>query len=479
MQNKIAEDISDFFKKYFTQELKSISLLPASGSMRKYYRIIYVEPKTNEQRSILGVFNKNILENKAFIDYALQLKNTGIKVPEIICIADEFIYFIEDLGDTTLFNLIQDYGFNDRVKKIYYNLIDELIKIQCVAGARFDYSKAYPTKYFDKRAIGWDLNYFKYSFLKLSGIAFNEDALENDFERILDLIYSEKDKFFVFRDFQSRNVMIKDDEIFFIDFQGGRKGALAYDLASLLYDAKADLPDSFRTELLNLYIEKISSLIPTDKDKFKQSFYLYTIVRILQAMGAYGLKGFFEKKSLFLKSIPYAIKNLNSLLSKKDKYIGLELSEIKRIINFLSNSSLSCFNKIKSNKLRLYVNSFSFKKDFPKDKSGNGGGFVFDCRGLPNPGRLDMYKQLTGKDKAVIDYLWQHSEVDDFINNCIVLVKPSIINYIEREFESLQINFGCTGGQHRSVYCTEEFCKRIYNDFDIEIICKHTVFPNI
>jgi hypothetical protein len=318
----------------------------------------------------------------------------------------------------------------------------------------------------------WDLSYFKYYFLKLAKVSFDEQALENDFETFANFLLTAPADYFLYRDFQSRNIMLHNNKMYFIDYQGGRKGALHYDLASLLYDAKADIPHTIREELLNFYISELRNYQDIDEALFKEQFYGFVFIRIMQAMGSYGFRGFYEKKEHFLKSIPFAVDNIDYLLKNVGLPTGLPvLTDV--LTQITNNQSLRHQPQVASN-LTVTINSFSFKKGgYPTDLSGNGGGFVFDCRGLPNPGRYEEYKTLNGKDEAVKKYLEKYEEVADFIDNSYRLVVPSIQNYISRNFEHLQINFGCTGGQHRSVYCAEMFFEKISQNFNIQSIINH------
>ncbi|MEG2336614.1 MAG: RNase adapter RapZ [Bacteroidales bacterium] len=448
----------------------SINLLPASGSHRKYYRICF-----NEQ-SCLGVFNLDQDENKAYLNFSEQFTKKNLPVPVILHQAlEESIYFVEDLGDTTLYNYLianrVDAQFPNTLIPLYKKAIDALLEFQFKGGQDMDYSYAYPRKAFDEQSMRWDANYFKYYFLKLGNIPFDEQSLESDFENLIHYLSQAESDYFLFRDFQSRNIMIKNDQLYFIDFQGGRKGALAYDLASLLFDAKADIPHSLQEELLEYYLHKVQAYKKTESCLFRSQYYAFVYIRIMQAMGAYGLRGFYEKKEHFLKSIPYAIQNLAYL--ETNAKLALPLPALKSIFNYLIHSHWNEFSKPIQSNLCLSIYSFSFKQGYPKDIYGNGGGFVFDCRGLPNPGRLDQYKSLTGKDAAVIHYLEQYECVHEFVDQAIKMVSPTIANYIERGFLHLMINFACTGGQHRSVYCAEQFAKKINQQFQLKTEIHH------
>lgn len=457
------KQLTDLFEIWANEKVISINKLPASGSYRSYYRI------SGKSMKCLGVYNNDLKENIAFIEFSAHFLKNGLKVPEIFAQnLDENIYLIEDFGDDTLFNKIQEIKNsnieNNEIIKLYKKVLTELPKFQIIAGKHLNYDLCYPRKHFDKQSMMWDLNYFKYYFLKLAQIPFDEQILEEDFELFTDFLLETDTNYFMYRDFQSRNIMIYNNEPYFIDYQGGRKGSLQYDIASLLFDAKADLSPEIRLELLDFYLNELKKYINVDINKFHSYFYGYVIIRILQAMGAYGFRGFYENKPHFLQSIPYAIRNLNYILEN----INLPI-KTKTLFNTLSKLSESKRIKeiINIQKLKISINSFSFKKQHPVDKTENGGGFVFDCRALPNPGRLEIYKQKNGKDIEVIEFLESEQSVNLFIDNVLKILSISIENYIERGFENLMINFGCTGGQHRSVYCAEKIAILIYKKYNI------------
>jgi hypothetical protein len=343
--------------------------------------------------------------------------------------------------------------------------------IQITAGKAIDFSFCYPRKAFDRQSMMWDLNYFKYYFLKLAKVSFDEQALEDDYTSFCDYLLKAESDFFMMRDFQSRNILLRNDEPWFIDYQGGRRGALQYDLASLLYDAKADLPQSVREELIEEYLDHLSKIHPVDRKEFKQYFYGYVLIRMMQAMGAYGFRGFYEKKAHFLKSIPFALENLSIVMKKID--IPIQLTELYAVLNSLSQSEVLKNIVAKESELTVAITSFSYKKGIPADTSGNGGGYVFDCRALPNPGRLVEYQKLTGKDPKVISYLESYSEVDAFLSAVFSLADQSVTGYLDRKFTHLSVQFGCTGGQHRSVYCAERLAAHLKNNFSVKVILKH------
>jgi aminoglycoside/choline kinase family phosphotransferase len=397
-------------------------------------------------------------------------------VPGVFAVsADLKKYLLEDLGDTTMFDFLsatrEKEGFSENIISEYKKVLQILPKIQILAGKDLDYSVCYPRAAFDKQSMMWDLNYFKYYFLKLAKIQFDEQALEDDYQTFCEFLLSAESDFFLYRDFQSRNVMLKDDEVWFIDYQGGRRGALQYDLASLLYDGKADIPESVRQQLFDFYVDELKKYIPVDDDRFAAYYKGFVLIRIMQAMGAYGFRGFYEKKEHFLKSIPFALKNLEYLLA--DLNLPVELPELVKVLNELTQSEiLKEIGRTKTN-LTITITSFSYKKGYPADLSGNGGGHVFDCRALNNPGRYPELAVFTGKDIEIQQFLEQKSEIGVFLNAVKQIVDQSVKVYLDREFTNLSVSFGCTGGRHRSVYSAEKIAEYLRNNYPVNVVVKH------
>jgi aminoglycoside/choline kinase family phosphotransferase len=464
--------LTELFISWSGETINYFSNLLPSGSAREYYRI------TSNNNSAVGVFNTDKKENIAFINFSKHFLSKGLKVPEIYNEdLDNNIYLIQDLGDETLFSIIskvrKDESFPQELIFYYKKVIEQLPQFQVKAGKDLDYSVCYPRSAFDEQSMMWDLNYFKYYFLKLARVQFDEQNLEDDFRRLCDFLLQADDEYFLYRDFQSRNIMIFKNEPYFIDYQGGRKGALQYDLASLLHDAKANIPQQVREELLQHYIEVVNNILPVNEKEFIKYYYGFVLIRILQAMGAYGYRGFYERKEHFLQSIPYALKNLKWIL--ENIYFPVRLKSLFTVLSQLIESKeLKKYEKNKStNTLTVTINSFSYFKGIPEDETGNGGGFVFDCRGINNPGREEQFRLLTGKDKEVIEFLQTKSEVGKFLEDVYSLVDHSVNNYIERMFTNLTVNFGCTGGQHRSVYCAEQLAKHLKEKYNIKVIVNH------
>jgi hypothetical protein len=321
------------------------------------------------------------------------------------------------------------------------------------------------------------LNYFKYYFLRLAGIPFNEQALENDFARLTRFLLAAPHDYFLYRDFQSRNIMLRDGDPFFLDYQGGRKGALQYDIASLLYDGKADLPPQLREELLDFYLDRLAACISIDRAAFMEHYYAFVYIRIMQALGAYGFRGFYERKAHFLQSVPYALKNLRWLAHNVKPPIALP-ALMEAFQGMLGSEKLMSLAS-SADVLRVRIFSFSFHRQLPTDESGNGGGFIFDARSLPNPGREERFKPLTGRDTPVIDYLNQQESVHQFLSHVLSLVDASVKTYQTRGFNNLMVSFGCTGGQHRSVFLAEQLAKHLHAISGVEVVVRHVELENM
>jgi len=448
LEKRIENKIKELFAAWCGEEIEKTEALPESGSSRKYYRLF------SKTQKVIGVFNQDKKENQAFIEFSKHFYSKNLSVPVIYAQdLENDIYLQEDLGDVTLYSLLSEkrtgVEFPDEITAMYKKVLEELLKFQILGSVGFDYAYCYPRAAFDKQSMMWDLNYFKYYFLKLAKIPFDEQELENDFQKFTDYLLKADCNYFLYRDFQSRNVMIKDNKPYFIDYQGGRKGALQYDLASLLYDSKADIPQEIRNELKSHFIEKLKDYKLNDSAKFNDFYLGYALIRIMQAMGAYGFRGFYEKKTHFLQSIPYAIQNLEYLLQTGS--LPIELPELWSVLHKLTKSEELSKFKNQEKKLKVQIYSFSYKKGLPVDESGNGGGFVFDCRAVHNPGRYDKYMKSTGRDADVIDFFEKEPEMEQFLKPIFNLVDNSVEKYISRGFTNLMISFGCTGGQHRSV----------------------------
>jgi aminoglycoside/choline kinase family phosphotransferase len=466
----------DVLKRLFEQHFNSPAerVTPIQGKLGSSGRNLF--RLANGKLTAIGILYGVREENIAFLEFSKHFRRRGLPVPEIYAEdLDHDAYLEEDLGDTTLFDFLSKNRTGDNIApevvEAYRKVVAALPRFQIEAGGDLNYSVCYPRDSFDRQSIAWDLNYFKYYFLRLAGIPFNEQALEDDFGRLTDFLLSAPRDYFLYRDFQSRNVMLRGNEPFFLDYQGGRKGALQYDVASLLYDAKADLPPMLRQELLDHYLDKLTGFIDLDREAFMRHYYAYVYVRIMQACGAYGFRGFYERKPHFLQSVPYALKNLRWLLHNVELPIEAP-ALIRAFKSMLASDKLQGLASEAENVV-VRVFSFSFHQGMPKDETGNGGGFVFDCRSLPNPGREERYKNLTGKDTPVIDYLIQHESVHQFLANVMPLVDTSVTNYQDRGFKNMMVSFGCTGGQHRSVYMAEQLAKHLRARDGVEVAVTH------
>lgn len=465
--------IRNVFKDWHGDKADFIQKLPQTASYREYYRISF------NNKTVIGVFNEDFKENEAFLSFSKTFNELNLKVPKILYedLANN-IYLLNDLGDTTLYSLIHankhDYASSPELINIYKSALEELLKFQIVADKKIDYNFCYPRALFDRQSILWDLNYFKYDFLKLGRIGFDEQLLENDFQKFSSFVASVNTDHFLYRDFQSRNIMLKDDIIYFIDYQGGRKGALQYDVASLLFDAKAEIPNPLREELLNHYLDVLESKYNLSRGEFMQSYYAFVLIRIMQAMGAYGFRGLFEKKVHLIKSIIPATKNLQYLLETGK--LDFDIPHLHHVFeNLISSDEFKIYEDrvLPNDKLSVTVTSFSYKREIPIDLADNGGGFVFDCRGLNNPGRHLEFKLLNGRNNEVKKFLEEQSNVDDFMNHIYPIVDSTINTYLERGFKDLMINFGCTGGQHRSVYCADKMFEHIKTKYNINVFLSH------
>lgn len=472
MNNKPnTEKLRRLFELKFNEQAIQTEQLEQSGSERIYFRL------TGKKNKAIGAFNNNTSENDAFFSFTESFYNSGIPVPEIIGIdKDRKHYLISDLGNTTLFEHLCKMNYSPQALCYVKKAILELLNIQLNGKKIIDFSKAYPREYFDRQSIMWDLNYFKYNFLKITQTNFDEQALEDDFENLADELLKAPTGYFMYRDFQTRNIIINNEDLSFIDYQGGRKGPLQYDLASILFSPKTGLNNIQRETLLEIYLNELNNKQKIDREKFVNHFYLFALLRILQALGAYGLRGIVERKPGFKKSIPAAIQNLTFLFDNKIN--EQQFPEIRKCTKELQKKYFPNEQQTINKSLTIRVSSFSYKNGYPEDPSDNGGGFVFDCRGLPNPGRLTEYKKLSGTDKKVIEYLEKYKEVINYTKNVEKLVMPTIENYVERGFEHLCVSFGCTGGQHRSVYNAEVFARTIQNKYPINVVLIHTESQN-
>jgi len=476
--------LKKLFEQHFHSTVERVQPLQGQlgGSGRKIMRL------AGEGLRAIGVLYDVREENAAFIEFSRHFRKYGLPVPEIYAEdLSQGAYLEEDLGDTTLFEFLSKNRTGENLApaavEAYRKVVAVLPRFQVEAGRDLNYEVCYPRSAFDAQSITWDLNYFKYYFLKLAGIPFNEQSLEDDFARLTELLLSANLDYFLYRDFQSRNIMLRNGQPFFLDYQGGRKGALQYDIAALWYDAKADRSPDLRQQLLDCYIARLADFVDLGREVFMRHYYAYVYVRIMQALGAYGFRGFYERKVHFLQSVPYALKNVRWLLEHVELPVALP-ALVQAFTSMVASEKLlrltSAEDSLAAKKDSLVVRifSFSYRAGIPADESGHGGGFVFDTRGMPNPGREERFKNLTGKDAPVIDYLNQQECVRRFLANAMLLVDASVNTYQHRGFTNLMVSFGCTGGQHRSVYFAEQLAKHLSRT-GVEVAVRHLGLENL
>lgn len=468
----IIESIRKLYSSYSSDPVEAIEKLDQSGSNRIYFRV------TTSGKSCIATYNDNIKENITFLNFSRHFRSCNCPVPEIYAISEDLsIYLQEDFGDVSLLNKLQAHGQSEYVYNLFQQSLKKLAQLQILGDKNLDYQWCITSKEFGKQAILSDLLYFKYYFLDTLQIPYDKEQLIDDFEALSTYLTYVDHKYFMFRDFQSRNVMIKDGQAYFIDYQGGMKGALQYDVASMLWQAKAELTDEWKNNLLQYYMDCVEDILQStiDRERFTTQYNGYVLIRLLQVLGAYGFRGLFERKAHFLTSIPLGLRNLQWFLSHKR--IGIVLPEFERLLKIIVQEEVvqrfQPTTATETTPLVVRINSFSYKKGLPVDESENGGGFVFDCRGILNPGRFAEYKSITGRDKKVIDFIEQRTKMADFLNSVYTIVDISVEDYIRRGFSSLMVNFGCTGGQHRSVYAAEALARHLRNKFRVKIELKH------
>ncbi|HUH11473.1 MAG TPA: RNase adapter RapZ [Longimicrobiales bacterium] len=469
------ERLIALYRHRFGNEPSRVARMRPDGSSRVYFRLA-----SDDDQTAIGVYGPDPDENRAFFSFSESFRSVGLPVPELYAVdRDVGIYLEEDLGDTTLFEALtrardeRGGAFPEDILPAYRRVVQVLPRFQVEGGRVADYRNAYPRAAFDRQSILWDLNYFKYHFLKLAHIHFREDHLEEDFSRLTAFLLRADTRHFLYRDFQSRNIMLRGGEPWFVDYQGGRQGALQYDIASLLYDAKAGIPEEVREELLLRYMDALGEHLSFDRELFRKHYDGYVLVRIMQAMGAYGYRGFFERKPHFLQSVPHAIRNIERLMEQER--IPVDLPELTAVFQRICDSrKLRREEEEKLPGLTVRIGSFSYRRGLPDDEGGHGGGFVFDCRALPNPGRDDRYVELCGLDPDVGCFIEELPEAADFWNAARALVDAQVETYLKRGFTSLSVHFGCTGGQHRSVYFAERLKRHLATHFpDVNVRVKH------
>ena len=461
------KQLESLFKSYTGFPARAITELPSSGSNRRYFRI------EGEHGTLIGTFGSCKEENKAFIAIAEHFRKQGLPVPEVYAHSRDFsCYLQQDLGDRILYNAVEEGrsrgNYNTREKKLLFKAMEALPALQFKGAEGLDFGVCYPQPEFDERMISFDLNYFKYCFLKATGLDFSEIKLEDDFRKLSSVLLQDASDTFLYRDFQARNVMLVSDEPYFIDFQGGRKGPIYYDVASFVWQAKANYSEELKEELISAYLKALRQYTPLDEKHFNRQLRHFILFRTLQVLGAYGFRGYFEKKPHFLQSVPYAIDNLRKLLKEpftEYPYLSSLLLELTKMRQYSDMD--------KERKLQVTVCSFAYKKGIPNDSSGNGGGYVFDCRGLENPGQFEHFRHFTGEDQEVIRFMEEDGGVKGFLEHAYMLMDTHVQRYIERKFNHLMCCFGCTGGQHRSVYCARHMADYLAKKYDIRVHLYH------
>jgi len=469
----VSDAIKDLYQQWKNEPAASVDLLPQSGSDRRYFRI-----HGSKGETAIATIGANTKENEIFIYFSNHFKEKNLPTPRIYAVNDELtIYLQEDFGDVSLLNKLESLGLCDEVYNLFKQSLQELARLQYTADDGLDYNQCLTNKEFGKQAIMADLLYFKYYFLDALRKPYDKQKLIDDFEALSSYLTHTEYKYFMFRDFQSRNIMVSDNKVHFIDYQGGMKGAPQYDVASMLWQARANLPDEWKNNLLTDYMDAFENIIgqTVDRSIFQSQYNGYVLIRLLQVLGAYGFRGLFERKAQFLISIPMALKNVKEFILNQN--VGISVPEFRKVLEIcVSDEIIDRFTPLKADEetpLVVRINSFSYKKGIPEDISGNGGGYVFDCRGILNPGRIDQYKPFHGKDKEVKDYLEQQTRMPEFLNSVFDVVDITVEDYLRRGFDNLMVSFGCTGGQHRSVYAAESLARHLKNKFGVKIEITH------
>jgi aminoglycoside/choline kinase family phosphotransferase len=472
---EMVEAIRSLYREWSGEYPETLDVLPQSGSERRYFRLY------TGNKSVIGTYGANIRENETFVYFSRHFKNKKLVVPELFATSENGMYYLqEDFGNVSLLGRLESEGLAPPVYALFKKSLAALADLQVKGDEGMDYNYCLTNKEFGKQAIMADLLYFKYYFLDALRKPYDKQKLMDDFEAMSNYLTHTEYKYFMFRDFQSRNIMVKeDDSVHFIDYQGGMKGAPQYDVASMLWQARANLPEDWKNRLLEDYIDAFEALIlgSIDRNVFRSQYNGYVLIRLLQVLGAYGFRGLFERKAQFLTSIPLALRNLRDFF--QGNALGISLNEFKKVLDIcVADEVISQFTPVQANEqtpLIVRICSFSYRNGIPTDESGNGGGFVFDCRGILNPGRVDSMKTKTGRDKEVKDFLEQQTKMPEFLNSVFDVVDISVEDYIKRAFDHLSVSFGCTGGQHRSVYAADALARHLRNKFKVQIDVKHCV----
>jgi aminoglycoside/choline kinase family phosphotransferase len=470
---ELVNAVSHLYKSWCGEEPAQVDVLPQSGSDRRYFRLYNSKGET-----VIGTHGLNIPENETFVYFADRFKDKSLPVPEVIAVSyDKTIYLQQDLGDISLLNILEREGYQPAVYELFKESLHQLARLQVLGDEGLNYNRCLTNKEFGKQAIMADLLYFKYYFLDALRKPYDKQQLIDDFEALSNYLTHTEYKYFMFRDFQSRNIMVNGEAVHFIDFQGGMKGAPQYDVASMLWQARANLPDNWKERLLEDYIDHFETVVQNsiDREVFRSQYNGYVLIRLLQVLGAYGFRGLFERKAQFLTSIPQALNNLKWFVENNS--LGISVPEFKKVLQLcIDEEVIQRFTPVQATDdtpLLVKICSFSYRKGIPEDSSIHGGGFVFDCRGIDNPGRHHQYKEIHGRDKPVMEYLERQTKMQDFLNSVFDIVDISVEEYIKRGFDSLSVNFGCTGGQHRSVYAADALMRHLRNKYKVKVELCH------
>lgn len=471
----VIREVEQFFEQWAGQPAKELYTLKQAGSNRQYFRAL------TPGKSFIVTYNpNNVPENNAFIAFARHFYEKQLAVPEILYVDNAKTRYVQtDFGDVSLFDIIKEEGYSQRVKELYKKTFSALAQLQIAGGEGLDYNNCIATRSFDKQAIYSDLLYFLYYFVRALDLPYDKNLLLNDFELLSSYLMQEEARYFMHRDCQSRNVMVKEDAVYFIDFQGGMQGALQYDAASMLWQARAALPHEWKDELVLYYFEQANDQLGNrlNKEDFLNSYDGFVLIRMLQTLGAYGFRGLFERKQHFIASIPYALKQLRWFL--ENKRIPIRLPELQKVLwHIVDDEIIARYETVKAtgrSPLVVHINSFSYRNGIPGNEDDNGGGFVFDCRGIFNPGRFEEFKKLTGRDKEVQEFLLHKSEMPSFLQYVFGMVDISVSDYLKRDFQNLTVNFGCTGGQHRSVFAADRLADHLQEKFGVKVDLHHLV----
>lgn len=478
--------IIDLYQHTFGCEPSHIAPLAKAGSNRQYYRLTHADGQT-----VIGVIGTSLAENKTFIYLAKHFKSVGCNVPEIVAQDEATCCYLQtDLGSTSLYDVLQESHTNEAVRDdfeaLFIKTIKNLAHLQIKGAQNLNAEALIAPRFFNEESIMFDLNYFKYCFLKPTDVPFDETLLECDFRSFASMLAGVQKQYkssFLYRDFQARNIMVVDQQPYFIDFQGGMIGPPQYDVVSLLWQASAEYSEVFRSRMIDVYLNEMNELVPLDKTLFKEQLKNFVLFRTIQVLGAYALRGYFEKKAYFLNSIPKALANLKQLLDEgvASAYPCLE-AVLQKLVALKSHSETptqssqegTTIPDAQVSPLHVRVFSFSYKKSgIPHDESGNGGGYVFDCRSTHNPGKYALYKALTGLDQPVIDFLEKDGEILSFLKHVYGLADAHVQRYIQRGFTNLMFAFGCTGGQHRSVYSAQHLAEYLHKKYHIKVTLEH------